>query len=182
MPQHPKAAVHFKNGLFDGLNTFQELEKRLATIEVDKDKGDAFEVFAEAYLATQRRHEACDVWPLSAAPLALLEKAGISSSDLGIDGLYVTPLGELNAYQAKYRANRPALTWRELSTFIGLADSPNIRNRVLITNCEEFPDLLNQRANFFCIKGADFDRLDAEAFREITEWIKGSSFHKKKRP
>ena len=181
MPQHPKAALHFKNGLFDGLNTFHELENRLSEIKIEKEKGDAFEVFAEAYLATQRRHEASDVWPLGIAPLPLLEKAGITSTDLGIDGLYVTPVGELNAYQVKYRANRPALTWRELSTFIGLADSPNIRNRVLITNCDEFPDLLSQRANFFCIKGADFDRLDTEAFREIAESIKGSSFHKKRK-
>jgi superfamily II DNA or RNA helicase len=181
MPHHPKAALHFKNGLFDGLNAFHELENRLSKIGIEKEKGDAFEVFAEAYLATQRRHEASDVWPLGTAPLPLLEKAGITSNDLGIDGLYVTPVGELNAYQVKYRANRPALTWRELSTFIGLADSPNIRNRVLITNCEEFPDLLNQRTNFFCIKGADFDRLDAEAFQEIAEWIKGSSFHKKRK-
>lgn len=181
MPQHPKAVVHFKNGLFDGLNTFQELEERLAAIEVDKEKGDAFEVFVEAYLATQRRHEASNVWPLGTAPLPLLAKAGITSNDLGIDGLYVTPVGELNAYQVKFRANRPALTWRELSTFIGLADSPNIRNRVLITNCEEFPDLLNQRTNFFCIKGAEFDRLDSEAFREIAEWVKGSSIHKKQK-
>jgi hypothetical protein len=106
MPHHPKAALHFKNGLFDGLNAFHELENRLSKIGIEKEKGDAFEVFAEAYLATQRRHEASDVWPLGTAPLPLLEKAGITSNDLGIDGLYVTPVGELNAYQVKYRVYR----------------------------------------------------------------------------
>ena len=178
MPQHPKAALHFKNGLFDGLNTFHELENRLSEIKIEKEKGDAFEVFTEAYLATQRRHEAKFIWPAGTAPLELLQKTGITASDHGIDGLYQTTLGDLYAYQVKYRSNRPSLTWRELSTFIGLADSPNIKNRVLITNCDDFPDLLNQRGNFFCIRGADLDRLDKDAFKEIAEWLKGAVFEK----
>jgi hypothetical protein len=37
-----------------------------------------------------------------------------------------------NACQVKFRTNRPALTWRELSTFMGLA-----ANRELITRFEQ---------------------------------------------
>lgn len=178
MPLHPKASFFARNGFFHDLESFQELESRISKIQEDKEKGDAFEVFTEAYLATQRRHEAKCIWPAGTAPLELLQKTGITTSDYGIDGLYQTILGDLNAYQVKYRSNRPSLTWRELSTFIGLADSPNIKNRVLITNCDDFPDLLNQRGNFFCIRGADLDRLDKDAFKEIAEWLKGAVFEK----
>lgn len=178
MPLHPKASSFIRNGLFEGIASFQELETRISGIQDEKGKGDAFEVFAEAYLATQRCHEAKEIWPAGTAPLELLEKTGLSTNDFGIDGLYQTPLGDVHAYQVKYRTNRPSLTWRELSTFIGLADSPNIKNRVLITNCDEFPDLLNQRGNFFCIRGVDLDHLDKDAFKEIAEWLKGAVFEK----
>ena len=178
MPLHPKAPFFARNRFFQDLESFQELESRISNIQEDKEKGDAFEVFTEAYLATQRKQEAKIIWPAGTAPLELLQKTGITASDYGIDGLYQTTLGDLNAYQVKYRSNRPSLTWRELSTFIGLADSPNIKNRVLITNCDNFPDLLNQRGNFFCIRGADLDRLDKDAFKEIAEWLKGAVFEK----
>jgi len=181
MPLHPKATFFARNGLFQDLESFQELESRISNIQEDKEKGDAFEVFTEAYLATQRRQEAKCIWPAGTAPLELLQKTGLTTSDYGIDGLYQTSLGDINAYQVKYRSNRPSLTWRELSTFMGLADSPNIKHRVLITNCDDFPDLLNQRGNFFCIRGADLDRLDKDAFQEIAEWLKGAVFEKTKK-
>ena len=181
MPLHPKAIFFARNGLFQDLESFQELESRISNIQEDKEKGDAFEVFTEAYLATQRRQEAKCIWPAGTAPLELLQKTGLTTTDYGIDGLYQTALGEINAYQVKYRANRPSLTWRELSTFMGLSDSPNIKHRVLITNCDDFPDLLNQRGNFFCIRGADLDRLDKDAFQEIAEWLKGAVFQKTKK-
>ncbi|MEI6344992.1 MAG: hypothetical protein WCP41_06500 [Verrucomicrobiota bacterium] len=57
MPLHPKAREFAKAGLFAGVKSFEELEKRITSIPENKGKGDAFEVFSEAYLTTQRRHE-----------------------------------------------------------------------------------------------------------------------------
>ena len=57
MPLHPKAKEFAKSGLFAGVKSFAYLEKRIAAFSENKGKGDAFEGFAEAYLATQRRHE-----------------------------------------------------------------------------------------------------------------------------
>ncbi|MCX6906914.1 MAG: hypothetical protein NTY01_02600 [Verrucomicrobia bacterium] len=71
-PLHPKAKELFKAGLYSGLSSFEELEKRIAAFDDDKRKGDSFEVFAEAYLATQRKHDAAKVWPLAAVPLEIL--------------------------------------------------------------------------------------------------------------
>jgi hypothetical protein len=88
-----------------------------------------------------------------------------------VDGVLQTLLGQFNAYQIKFRTGRPSLTRRELSTFIGLADSPHIHSRVLLTNCDELPAVLNDRQGFFCIRGSDLDRLEAGDFRAIEAWL-----------
>ena len=74
MPRHPKAKEFAKSGLFAGVTSFAELEKRIAAIPENKGKGDAFEVFAEGYLATLRKHEVAEAWPLDAVPVDLLKK------------------------------------------------------------------------------------------------------------
>jgi superfamily II DNA or RNA helicase len=174
--QHPKAASFLRQGLFAGVVTFTELETRIVTLPDNQSRGDAFEVFAEAYLATQRKHDATNVWPLTAVPTQILQTLGLATKDYGVDGVFKTLLGNFNAYQVKFRTNRPALTWRELSTFMGLADSPQIRSRVLLTNCDELPSVLNERQGFFCIRGSDLDRLEADDFRAIEAWLADAAF------
>jgi superfamily II DNA or RNA helicase len=171
MPLHPKAREFAKSGLFAGLSSFEELEKRIAAITENKGKGDAFEVFAEAYLATQRRHEIGQVWPLDAAPMDLLKKLKLPLKDYGVDGVAQTALGGHQVYQVKFRSGRTPLTWEELSTFMGLSDSPEIQSKVVITNCEELPAIINERHNFFCIRGSDLDRLTGEDFKAIEAWV-----------
>ncbi|MHB8522840.1 MAG: DEAD/DEAH box helicase [Limisphaerales bacterium] len=174
--QHPKTASFVRQNLFAGVTTFVELETRVAALPDEQSRGDAFEVFAEAYLATQRKHDAANVWPLTAVPSRILQSLGLAAKDYGVDGVFKTLLGNFNAYQVKFRTNRPALTWRELSTFMGLADSPQIRSRVLLTNCDELPSVLNERQGFFCIRGSDFDRLEADDFRAIEAWLAAAAF------
>ena len=171
MPLHLKAREFAKSGLFAGLSSFEDLEKRIAAIPENKGKGDAFEVFAEAYLSTQRKHDAHQVWPLNATPLDLLGKLGLGGMDYGVDGVLQTLLGDLSAYQVKFRTGREPMTWRELSTFMGLADSPHIRSRILITNCDELPPVINARKGFFCIRGSDLDRMEVSDFQAIEAWL-----------
>jgi superfamily II DNA or RNA helicase len=174
--QHPKAAAFVRQHLFSGLTAFEELEARIAGLPDAQSRGDAFEVFAEAYLATQRKHDAATVWPLASASSQTLQRLGLATQDYGIDGVFQTLLGHLNVYQVKFRTNRPALTWRELSTFMGLADSPNIHSRILFTNCDELPSVINERQGFFCIRGSDLDRLESEDFCAIEAWLADSAF------
>jgi len=171
MPLHPKAREFAKSGLFAGLSSFEELEKRIAAISENKGKGDAFEVFAEAYLATQRKHEIGKVWPLDAAPMDLLKKLKLPLRDYGVDGVTRTAIGGHQVYQVKFRSGRSPLTWEELSTFMGLSDSPEIQSKVVVTNCDELPAVINERHNFFCIRGSDLDRLNAEDFKAIEAWV-----------
>ena len=51
--QHDKAAYWVGKGVFDGLTSFTEFESRVNDIFEEKDRGDVFEIFIEAYLATQ---------------------------------------------------------------------------------------------------------------------------------
>jgi superfamily II DNA or RNA helicase len=174
--RHPKATFFVQRHLFAGVTSFAELEQKIVALPDEKSRGAAFEVFAEAYLATQRKHDAAQVWPHGSVPLDLLKNLGLSQQDQGVDGVLQTLLGQFNAYQIKFRTGRPALTWRELSTFIGLADSPHIHSRVLLTNCDELPAVLNDRQGFFCIRGSDLDRLEAGDFRAIEAWLADAAF------
>ncbi|MCE9541978.1 MAG: Helicase associated domain protein [Verrucomicrobia bacterium] len=174
MPLHSKSREFAKSGLFAGLRSFEELEKRIAKIPANKEKGDAFEVFAEAYLVTQRRHEIREAWPLDAVSLDLLRKLKLPLKDYGVDGVTLTMLGGHQVYQVKFRSGRTPLTWEELSTFMGLSDSPEIQSKVVITNCDELPAVINERHNFFCIRGSDLDRLTPEDFKVIAAWVSES--------
>ena len=100
-----------------------------------------------------------------------------------MDGVFRTILDQFSAYQVKFRSGRRALTWRELATFMGLADSPRIQTRVLLTNCDDLPSVLNERRGFFCIRGSDLDRLGPDDFRTIEAWLADAAYASpKKRP
>ena len=174
MPLHPKAKEFAKSGLFAGVKSFDQLEKRIAAIPENKGKGDAFEVFAEAYLATQRKHEIRTAWPLDAVPLSVLKKLKLPLKDYGVDGVMKTTLGGHQVYKVKFRSGRTPLTWEELSTFMGLSDCPEIQSKVVLTNCDELPAVINERHNFFCIRGSDLDRLTKDDFKAIEAWVSES--------
>ena len=174
--RHPKATFFVQRQLFAGLTSFAELEQKIAALPDEQSRGAAFEVFAEAYLATQRKYDAAQVWPHGSVPLDVLKNLGLTQQDQGVDGVLQTLLGQFNAYQIKFRTGRPALTWRELSTFIGLADSPHIHSRVLLTNCDELPAVLNDRQGFFCIRGSDLDRLETDDFCAMAAWLADAAF------
>jgi len=174
--RHPKAKLFAQRSLLSGVTTFAELEQRITNLPDEKSRGDAFEVFAEAYLATQRKHDAETVWPFASVPSDLLASFKLGTQDYGIDGVLKTLLGHHSAYQVKFRTGRPALTWREVSTFMGLADSPNIHSRILLTNCDALPSVMNERRGFFCIRGSDLDRLEADDFKAIEAWLADSNY------
>ena len=62
--KHSSSAQFIKRGLYDDLQSFAELEKRISALGAENTKivGDAFEVFVEGYLATQQKLQADTVW------------------------------------------------------------------------------------------------------------------------
>ena len=62
-PTHSKAHAYLRRGIFDGLKNFRELEARISALATAQERGAAFEVFTEAYLATLSVENAKTIWP-----------------------------------------------------------------------------------------------------------------------
>ncbi len=180
--KHASATTFLHREIFERLNSFEELEARISALATNKERGDAFEVFAEAYLATQKINQAKQVWPFEAIPVDQRKVLSLDTGrDMGVDGTFQTIGGDIHAYQVKFRSNRTALTWEELSTFMGLTDQ--VSQRVLITNSDSLPNLMQDRAGFVAIRGSDLDRLTAEDFEEMLAWLRGGQVsHVRKQP
>ena len=174
--KHCHARIFVQQGLFSSINNFADLERRIESLPSEHDRGAAFDVFAEAYLATQRQHNAAKVWPGASVPTTVLQKLRLTNKDYGVDGVFETSAGELNTYQVKFRSGRANLVWSELSTFTGLSDSPNISARVLITNSDSVSGVALDRHSFFCIRGTDLDRLQLADFSAIEAWLSDSFY------
>ena len=168
--KHTSSPKLLNTNLFDNLNSFDEIEARISSLATNKERGDAVEIFAEAYLATQKIAQAQEVWPFEAVPLDQRQLLSLDTGrDMGVDGTYLTIDGELRAYQVKFRTNRKALNWDELSTFMGLTDQ--VSQRVLFTNSETLPSLMQDRTGFVAIRGSDLDRLTSDDFEAMREWL-----------
>lgn len=157
--------------LFDGVSSFAELEARIASLPTERERGAALEIFAEAWLATQRIPQAREVWPGSSAPPSLQQRLRLPLKDMGVDGVFEAVAGEPTCYQVKFRIGRPALSWRELSTFFGLADAGC--GRLVFTNCDEIASVAEDRPGVVFVRGSDLDRLTPDDFRVIEAWLSG---------
>jgi hypothetical protein len=84
-PSHPKTRSYFQRGLFDGLTSFRELESRISGLATKGERGNAFEVFAEAYLATVAVEKAKHVWPGASVPHSLRKRLALTIGDKGVE-------------------------------------------------------------------------------------------------
>src|SRR5258708_1809860 len=94
--KHPAARTLVQRQLFEGLTEFRELETRITALPTEQERGDAFEVFAEAYLATQPVTQAKEVWPDKVIPPSLRKRLFLHSTDVGADGVIETQTGQLH--------------------------------------------------------------------------------------
>ncbi len=172
-PRHPNARAPALANLFDDVATFQELEERIAALPNERIRGAAFEVFAEAWLATQRLSQARNLWPAESVPSEAQSKLHLPLKDMGVDGVFDTALDEYVCYQAKFRSGRPSLVWTEIATFFGLADFA--AQRLLFTNCDDVSEIAEQRRDVVFVRGSDLDRLTANDFGAIRAWLAGAA-------
>ncbi len=106
-----------------GCSSWEDIQGKLRTLS-EKQKGDLFEQFVKAYLllepeyASKLKH----VWLHREVPQAVSESLRLPATDQGIDLVAETSDGQFWAIQCKYRQTTDrSLTWREVSTFTGLA-------------------------------------------------------------
>ncbi|MEY3898176.1 MAG: hypothetical protein RLZZ214_3697 [Verrucomicrobiota bacterium] len=110
-------------GAIRGCASWQDIQAKWRTLP-EKQKGDLFEELVKAFLqlepeyASKLKH----VWLGHEVPHAIARKLKLPATDQGIDIVAETHDGEFWAIQCKYRQDTDhSLTWRDLSTFTGLA-------------------------------------------------------------
>ena len=165
--QHPKTSTWIRQGIFDDLKSFEEFEARVNRIPEEKDRGDAFEIFTEAFLATQPIAQCVKHWVVGNIPLPLRERYRLPPDTTGIDGIYEAHDGSHVAYQVKYR-QRPQLTYAEVAPFLGITE--RFTDRVIFTNAATLSDKAIQRTRWFSREA--FLALSAEALAKIEAWLK----------
>jgi len=162
---HSRSSFWLKQGIFDGLRSFDEFESRVNPIPEEKDRGDVFEIFIEGYLATQPIAQCVQHWVVGQIPLVLREKYRLPRDPTGIDGIYETHDGQHVAYQVKYR-QKQLLTFTEVAPFLGITEK--FTDRVIFTNAATLSDKALVRTRWVSI----FHQLSADALAEIEAWLK----------
>jgi superfamily II DNA or RNA helicase len=170
-PRHQHARTFARAGLFKELGSFADLERHIEQLPTEKERGDAFEVFVEAYLCTDEMAQAEEVWVVGQIPGEVARQLNFPSKDYGFDGVVRTKLGELVPYQAKFRTGRASLPYAELATFFGITEKAD--RRVVLTNSMAISAVAESRTGFQTTRGGDFDRLDAAQLAAIAAWIDG---------
>ena len=75
--------------LFKEATSFRQFEARVERLETTKDRGDAFEVFAEAYISLTPHMQSIQIWPFESIPEPVARKLKLDTPrDMGVDGLH----------------------------------------------------------------------------------------------
>jgi superfamily II DNA or RNA helicase len=188
-PLHPAVNLIDNSLFFKGLKNFRELETRINQLD-SEGKGRVFEIFAEAYLKIIRHHDFINVWPDRTAPSKALNALSIKREHArtGIDGIAESAFSQGNntytVYQVKYHSDRKPVVFKKdnLDTFIAVSDSPNVEQKILITNSDTISSKIESRQNIICIRGSDFDRLQPKDFDNIFEFIQAKPVITERQP
>ena len=169
--KHLNASQLIRRGLYDHLRSFAELEQRISALGNENTKivGDAFEVFVEAYLATQQKLQAEAVWLVGEVPHEIRRQLNLPNDSKGIDGIFRTRTGSLVPYQVKFRSQRAYLTYTEVAPFLGLTERAS--DRIVFTNSNEVARDAKNRDGMRTVRGIDFDDLTEDEFRAINRWL-----------
>jgi len=154
-----------------GLSSFQELEARIASLPEELERGDALEIFVEAYLWLTNIWQVQDLWLVGQIPLDVRTALNLPSDQKGVDGAFRTRTGTLVPYQVKHRIGRPKVGVAEVATFLGLTERAT--DRVLISNATRYATDVQNRDHLRLITGTDFDTLTATALQGIAAWLDG---------
>ena len=166
--RHPRLRT-LPDGLFRGLLHFRELEGRIVGLPGELLRGDAFEVFVEAYLWLTTVWQVQDLWLVGQVPLAVRQALNLPADAKGIDGVFRTRSGVLVPYQVKHRIGRPQVGVTEVATFLGLTERAT--DRVLISNSNRYAGDVENRDHLRVVRGMDFDALTADDLGAIADWL-----------
>jgi len=131
-----------------GCRSWVDLQQRWSPL-TKQQKGDLFEELTKYYLLLEPEYASKlkSVWLLREIPTALAKRLNLPSEDKGIDLVAETKEGEYWAIQSKYREESDqSITWREISTFTGLASlCPGFSYRLIASTTERITDVLKNQ-------------------------------------
>ena len=158
--------------LVENIQTWDKLEKRIAALPTEMERGNAFEEFCHAFFLLDPVFQFQHVYRHTEIPHSIRERLGYPGvQDMGIDGVGITDDNRLFAWQAKFRSDRkitPSL--RELSTFFTVSDKADWR--ITIANANKLPSSIDDRVRQSRILADRFDALDADFFDRLTTYLK----------
>lgn len=172
MLQHKYLSTIKRLKLFKGVKSFNDIQQQIeAHSALNKDRGDAFEVFAEAYLTLGLNAPYERVLPENKISKKYFDRLQIKSSDTnvkGIDGVLETNTKEFHTYQVKYRSHGEKLSWNDLAGSV--AASVHADALLIFTNAIDIDDDISQR-NVYSIKYDNLSSLGIDDFKRIEELI-----------
>src|SRR5262245_41721392 len=171
-PTHANAGLLIRRGLYDNLQSFAELERRISALGGENSKvvGDAFEVFVEGYLATHQKLQAEAVWLVGQVPVAIRQQLNLPNDAKGIDGVFRTRTGVHVPYQVKFRSQRAYLTYTQIAPFLGLTERAT--DHIVFTNSNELAEDVKKRDAMRTVRGIDFDDLTEDDLKAISAWLR----------
>ena len=179
---HPDAGQLLRQGLFRDLTAFEQFERRLRNLATTKEVGDAFEILVEAYVHTQPKMQATNVWLVGKVPLRIRKRLNLPSDSKGIDGIFETRAGELVPYQVKYRTDRNVLPYGEVSSFLGITER-SCKDRVIFTNARGLSKDVENRDGLRSVRASHFHALTKDDFAAIEAWLAEKPVrHEKRQP
>lgn len=166
-----------KTNIFKSINSFYDFEKRIENTKsiggrgIENTKGDIFEIFVEALLSVNKKYIKDKVYPSFKTPIKIKDdlKLSLKKSEMGFDGVYLSDK-KISTYQVKYRGNKKnTLTWRELSTFVGVSEKANYRH--LFTNIDKISNEFLNKNRILITSRKDLIKLKQIEFKEIENWL-----------
>jgi superfamily II DNA or RNA helicase len=145
------------------------LEARIAALPEELERGDAFEIFTEAYLHTTRIFQVMDLWLVGKVPLDVRRELNLPADAKGIDGVFRTKAGQNVPYQVKFRIGRPPLGFAEVAPFLGVTDRAT--DRLLVSNADTCASDIVNRDGLRLLRGSDFDALTPDDLAVISDWL-----------
>ena len=160
------------------VNNWKEFKSSLHTLD-NKEKGDAFELLTKYYLQLDPTYKSLisNVWIHHEVPNPIRKKLNLPPQDMGIDIIAETKSGEYWAVQCKYRDDESnALSWKEVSTFVGLASTKckNISHSIIATTKDRLAKVLDD-TNLGFEAGDTWRNLDDEFFSKLHSLIKNKT-------
>jgi superfamily II DNA or RNA helicase len=179
--KHPRLKT-LTTDFFAGLKSFRQLEQRISALpESSLQRGDALEIFVEAYLQTNPLFQIEELWLVNQIPASVRQQLSLKNNSKGIDGVYRKSDGTLVPYQVKFRQGRPQVGVRDTSTFFTLTDKAI--ERLLVSNSDRYGDEIHDRDRLLIVRGSDFDEMSEVEFACISDWLKSKTVHvRRERP